>query len=85
MTGVLDLVQQIHATPHKAVVVVAGSGTQGLAWLMEVPGASRTLLEALVPYGRRSMVQFLGEEPNQYVSVPTAQAMARAPLQQAAE
>ena len=78
MTGVLDLVQQIHATPHKAVVVVAGSGTQGLAWLMEVPGASRTLLEALVPYGRRSMVQFLGEEPNQYVSVPTAQAMARA-------
>jgi nicotinamide mononucleotide (NMN) deamidase PncC len=85
MTAVLGLVEQIHATPHKAVVVVAGAGTQGLAWLMEVPGASRTLLEALVPYGRQSMVQFLaggktslGEEPAQYVSVPTAQAMARA-------
>ncbi len=78
MTAVLDLVARIHATPHKAVVVVAGAGTQGLAWLMEAPGASRTLLEALVPYGRRSMVQFLGEEPAQYVSVQTAQEMARA-------
>ncbi|MSQ05874.1 MAG: hypothetical protein EXR54_00535 [Dehalococcoidia bacterium] len=78
MTTVLELVAQIHSTPHKGVVVVAGGGAQGLAWLMEVPGASRTVLEALVPYGRRSMIQFLGEEPAQYVSVQTAQDMARA-------
>ncbi len=85
MTGVLDLVAQIHAAPHKAVVVVAGGGAQGLAWLMEAPGASRTVLEALVPYGRRSMVQFLGKEPAQYVSVQTAQDMARAAYRRGAE
>lgn len=78
MSDVKELVQRIHASPHLAVVAVAGGGSQALAWLLEVPGASRTLLESIVPYGRLSMIDFLGHEPSQFASAQTAQDMARA-------
>lgn len=60
-----------------AVVVVTGGGSQALADLFVVPGASRTVLEALVPYSDRSMREFLGHEPEQAVSAETAAALAR--------
>ena len=78
MDEINALIQQLHGTPHKSVVAAAGGGSLGLAWLLAVPGASNTVLETLVPYGRRSMIDFLGEEPEQYVSGPTAREMARA-------
>lgn len=34
---------------------------QALGWLMSVPGASNTVLEAVVPYSRMSMIQLLGK------------------------
>lgn len=78
MKDIINLVEKVHATPHKAVIVVAGAGTQALAWLLGVPGASRTVLEALVPYGSLSMIDFLGREPVQFVSPQTARDLARA-------
>ena len=78
MNEINGLVQQLHAAPQQAVVVVAGAGSQAASWLLGVPGASRTLLEVLVPYGRWSMVDFLDYEPEQYVSAATARDMARA-------
>ena len=78
MSDITELIQRIHASPHLAVVAVAGGGSQALAWLLEVPGASRTLLESIVPYGRLSMVDFLGWEPSQFVSAQSAREMARA-------
>ena len=60
-----------------AVLVVTGGGTLALADLFVVPGASRTVLEALVPYCDRSMAGFLGRPPSQAVSVETAAALAR--------
>jgi hypothetical protein len=77
MKDIISLIEKIHATPHKAVIVVAGAGTQALAWLLGVPGASRTVLEALVPYGNLSMIDFLGHEPAQFVSPQTAREMAK--------
>ena len=35
-------VEKIHNTPHKSVVAVSGAGTQAVAWLLGVAGASRT-------------------------------------------
>lgn len=69
---------QIHATPHKSVLAVAGAGSGAMSWLLGVSGASRTLLETLVPYGRRSMIDLVGGEPEQYVSPQNASDMARA-------
>ncbi len=76
-------IEKIHATPHKAVVAVSGAGTQAVAWLLGVAGASRTILECLVPYGRESMNSFLGFEPEQSASAQTADDMARAAFKKA--
>lgn len=70
------LVEQVHAAHTMAVIVVTGAGSQAVAWVLGVPGASRTVLEVLIPYGRRSLMEFLGYEPEQYVSAETARALA---------
>ena len=40
-----DAVRRIHETRTMAVVAVAGGASQSLAWLLSVPGASKTVLE----------------------------------------
>ena len=77
------IVERIHASPKLAVIVVAGAGGEALAWLLGVPGASRTVLEAVVPYGRRSMTEFLGHEPRQAVSPEMAGEMAESAYRKA--
>ena len=69
--------EAVHASPMRAVLHVTGGAAQSLGWVMAVPGASRTLLEARVPYARASMVDTLGAEPKQYVSAQTARDLAR--------
>ncbi|CAH9104760.1 unnamed protein product [Cuscuta epithymum] len=70
------LVEAIHSTPTQAVLYVSGGASQALGWLMSVPGASNTVLEAVVPYSRLSMVQLLGKVPAQSASLQTAEDMA---------
>ena len=71
-----QLVQAIHDSPYRLVLVTAGAGTQALSDLLGVAGASRTLLEAIVPYSEASFDEFLGRKPPQYVSVKTAHFLA---------
>lgn len=70
------LIQSIHDTPTQTVLVTAGAGTQALSNLLSVAGASRTLLEALVPYSSASFDDFLEASPQQYVHPKTAKLMA---------
>ena len=72
-----EVIVRIHGTPHKSVLAVAGAGSGAMSWLLGVSGASRTLLETRVPYGRLSMIDLVGEEPSQYVSPENARDMAR--------
>ncbi len=78
-----DFVAEIHESPSMAVLVATGGGSQALADLFMVPGASRTVLEALVPYSDRSMVEFLGRQPAQAASAETAAALARKAFERA--
>ena len=78
-----SLIAHIHETPVMAVIVVTGGGAQALADLLAVPGASRTLLEAVVPYSEKSLEAFLGSPPVQSVSVETAAALAQAAYRRA--
>jgi hypothetical protein len=71
-----DLVQAIHDSPTLTVLVTAGAGSQALADLLGVAGATRTLLEALVPYSTASFDDFLGQHPPQYVAAETARLLA---------
>ncbi|HLV43633.1 MAG TPA: CinA family protein [Aggregatilineales bacterium] len=72
------LIQRLHDSPAMAALAVTGAGSEALAWLLAVPGASRTVLEAVVPYSPGSMVELLGWEPAQAASPETARAMAAA-------
>ncbi|MBE2223489.1 MAG: hypothetical protein IAF02_18255 [Anaerolineae bacterium] len=74
--NIRQLVQAIHDSPTHIVLVTAGAGTQALSHLLGVAGASRTLLEALIPYNQASFDDFLGQSPSQYVADETACLMA---------
>lgn len=75
-SDIRDLVQAIHDCPTLAVLVTAGAGSQALADLLGVAGATRTLLEALVPYSNASFDEFLGQHPAQYVAAETSRLLA---------
>ena len=77
MEEIRPYIQQLHDTPHKVSLAVSGAGTQAVAWLLGVSGASRTILEVVVPYGRLAMRDFLGFEPAQSASADTARQLAR--------
>lgn len=79
------LITQIHATPTMAVVVVTGGGMQAVADLLAVPGASRTVLEALVPYSQASQAAFLGQAVDQSVTAEAGAALAKAACRRAIE
>ncbi len=71
-----QLVQAIHDCPTQLVYVAAGAGTQALSDILSVAGATRTLLEALVPYSEAAFIDFLGQRPDQFVHYKTAKLMA---------
>ena len=76
-------IARIHASSCRAMLVVTGGGTQAVADLLAVPGASRTVLEVVVPYSETALAEFLGANPDQAVSVETAAALAKAAYKRA--
>ncbi len=75
--ALLETVERIHASSWQAVLSITGGGTGAIAQLLSVPGASRTVLEAVVPYGSEALADLLGAAPEQACSVDTALDMAR--------
>ena len=73
-----QLVDSIHHSTTRCVLAVTGGGSGAIAQLLEVPGTSRTVLEACVPYSEPAMIAWLGARPDQSCSEPTARAMAMA-------
>ncbi len=73
-----DLVARLHASPLRCVFAVTGAGAEALSWLLAVPGASKTVLEATVPYSRAALVELLGCEPLSLASAEVAGEMAEA-------
>jgi len=78
-----DVVASIHASGRQLVAAVTGGGSGALSALLETPGASRTVLEAVVPYSLAALVDWLGGEPDQACSAETARAMAMAAFMRA--
>lgn len=72
----------LHDSPWRGVFHLTG-GAGFLSELLGVAGASRTVLEAKVPYAAASLAELLGGQPEQACSGPTARAMAMAALQRA--
>lgn len=76
MTRLRSVIDSIHSSPTQCVIFLAGGASQVVGWLTSMPGASNTLIEAVVPYSRMSMIQLLGKVPNQFASLKTAEDMA---------
>ena len=58
------------------MVVVTGGGSGALEQLLCVPGASRTLAEARIPYASAALDEWLGGAPDRACDPETARAMA---------
>lgn len=71
-----QLIQAIHDNPHRAVVVAAGAGTGAISDLLSVAGATRTMLEAIIPYSKTAFDDFLELPPEKYVASKTAALLA---------
>jgi len=65
------------------VVAVTGGGSGAVSALLQTPGASRTVLEAVVPYSLAALVDWIGGQPDQACSESTARAMAMAAFMRA--
>jgi nicotinamide mononucleotide (NMN) deamidase PncC len=71
------LISAFHSAGQRCVLAVTGGGTEAAAWLLSVPGGSRSVLEIIVPYDERSLEEFLGQRPHSFCSAETARLMAR--------
>ena len=72
-----QLISTLHASGHKAALAITGGGSGAIGELLRVPGGSRLLIEAQVPYDTLALAAFLGFAPAQACSADTAVAMAR--------
>lgn len=72
-----------HDTPHLGVFVVSGGGVSLLDELLSTAGASRSVLDARIPYASSALSELLGAEPEQSCSADTARAMAMAAFERA--
>jgi hypothetical protein len=79
-----QLISTLHASGRKAALAITGGGSGAVGELLRVPGGSRLLIEAQVPYDALALANFLGFAPAQASSADTAIAMARSARARAA-
>lgn len=53
-------IEAFHGSSYRCALAVTGGGATAISDLLAVPGASRTVLEAVVPYHRASLSRLLG-------------------------
>jgi Cytidylyltransferase-like len=79
-----QLISTLHGSGRKAALAITGGGSGAIGELLRVPGGSRLLIEAQVPYDERALAAFLGSAPAQACSADTAIALAQSALARAA-
>jgi hypothetical protein len=72
-----QLISTLHASGRKAALAITGGGSGAVGELLRVPGGSRLLIEAQIPYDALALAAFLGFAPAQACSSDTAIAMAQ--------
>lgn len=77
------LISQIHAADARCGMAITGGGSRLIGELLSVPGGSRSVIEACVPYSAEALTAYLGARPEQFCSTRTARAMAMTACQRA--
>ncbi|MFZ2007449.1 MAG: hypothetical protein WAV02_20355 [Stellaceae bacterium] len=80
-----QLISALHASGRKATLAITGGGSGAIGELLRIPGGSRLLIEAQVPYDEHALAAFLGFAPAQASSADTAIAMAQVARTRAAK
>jgi len=78
-------VMELREASWRFVVSISGGGSAFISDYLALPGASASLLEALVPYSPEATEQFLGFQPENYCSERTARLLASTALRRATE
>jgi hypothetical protein len=76
MSQYLEIIQKIHSSPFRFVLVSSGGGTNAISEILKVAGASESVLEAYVPYAKESLDYYLLKQPDHYCSLDTTLSMA---------
>jgi nicotinamide mononucleotide (NMN) deamidase PncC len=71
-----ELIEQVHASGKHLVLSITGGGSRALPSLLEVPGASASVIGAIVPYAPAALESWLGGAVDQHCSERTSRAMA---------
>ena len=79
----MSTVQALHDSNWRGVLHITGGGVSLLAELLAVAGASRTVLDASIPYAEPALTDLLGQPPEQASAQATARALAMAAYQRA--
>ena len=79
-----QLISALHGSGRKASLAITGGGSGAVGELLRVPGGSRLLIEAQIPYDALALAAFLGFAPAQACSSGTAIAMAQSARARAA-
>ena len=77
-------IRAFHACGRPTVLAITGGGTAAISRLLGVPGGSRSVLEAVVPYANTSLAEWLSRELDSFCSADTALMMAAVAWQRAA-
>lgn len=83
ITNKIFLVDRIHETPTKAVLIVTGGGTEIFPLLLRRGCGSNTLLDGIIPYSADETINLLGGKPDKFVSEQTARSLAMVAYQKA--
>lgn len=78
-----DRATRLHASTETGVFYVTGGGVSFLDEMLGTAGASRSVLEARVPYAADALADLCGGRPAQACSADTARAMAMAAFERA--
>ena len=78
-----EMAKKLHSVAGRGCIAITGSGIQAISDLFSEPGASRTILDAQVPYSRLALEEFVGALTDQHVSGEEAKLMANAALKRA--
>jgi hypothetical protein len=78
------LISTLHGSGRKAALAITGGGSGAVGELLRVPGGSRLLIEAQIPYDALALAAFLGFAPAQACSADTAIALAQSARARAA-
>jgi hypothetical protein len=79
----LKTAAQVHASGRQLVIALTGGGSGAVTALLQTPGASRSVLEVVVPYSLAALTDWLGAAPEQACSAATARQMAMAAFMRA--